>query len=287
MSKSISVATDAQNAKSLRLSMRFTVETIITMTPRPQIYTNALVGQPSEGRILMHRNDGKKLEISAVRYESSPIEVVALPVDLKGEIPPGLKPVAGDVWLVAKAKEGTAPGNYSLKVWLTTNHPKLTEVVIPVTFRIKPVISSHPEQVRLWFQPEGAGARGTLFRINHNGSANFEITGITTADDSIVTASQVGEGPARTHSIRVEASPELDGADLGKTGLSTEVVISTSDPKQPEVRVPVLVVERQAVTRPGRRPAELRPSDIQRMGGATKKIVPNPLPTGTPKVGKK
>lgn len=286
VSKSISVATDAPNAKSLRLSFKFAVETIISMTPRPQIFANAMVGEQADGRILMHRNDGKKLEISAVRYESSEIEVVALPVDLKAENPAGFKPADGDVWLVAKVKEDTAPGNHSLKVWLTTNHPKLTEVEIPVTFRIRAIISAHPEQVRLWLQTGSAGARGTLFRVNHNGGADFEVKSIKAEDESVVTASLVGEGPARMHSIRVEASPDLDVADLGQKGKTTELVITTSDPKQPEIRVPVLVAQRQVVTRPGRGPAELRPSDIQRMGGATKVAVPNPLPTGTPGVGK-
>lgn len=285
VSKSISVATDAPNAKSLRLSFKFTVETIISMSPRPQIFTNAIVGEQASGRILMHRNDGKKLEILAVRYESSDIEVVALPVDLKGENPPGFKLVDGDVWLIANAKEGAGPGNHSIKVWLTTNHPKLTEVEIPVTMRIKPLISAHPDQVRLWFQGEGLGARGTLFRVNHNGGADFEVKSVKVEDDTLVTASLVGEGLARMHSIRVEASADIKAADLGQKGKTTEVVIKTSDPNQPEIRVPVLVAQRQTVRRPGRGPAELRPSDIQRMGGATKTVAPNPLPTGTPGVG--
>lgn len=285
MSKSISVATDAPNAKSLRLSFKFAVETVISMTPRPQIFTNAIVGDQASGRILMHRTDGKKLEILAVRYESSDIEVVALPFDPKAENPAGFKPVDGDVWLVAKANESIGPGNHSLKVWLTTNHPKLTEVEVPVTMRIRPLISAHPEQVRLWFQGEGLGVRGTLFRVNHNGGADFEVKSVKAEDETLVTVSLVDEGLARMHSIRVEASTNLKGADLGKQGRTTEVVIKTSDPKQPEIRVPVLVAQRQGVTRPGRGPAELRPTDIQRMGGATNIVVPSPLPTGTPGVG--
>jgi len=284
MNKSISVATDAQNAKSLRLSMKFSVETMISMKPRPQIFTNAVVGDPASGRILMHRNDGKKLEISAVRYESSDIEVEALPVDPKAEKPAGFKPEAGDIWLIAKAKDGSGPGNHSLKVWLTTNHPKLTEVEIPVTFRIKPLISAHPEQVRLWLQESGAGPRGTIFRIINNRGADFEVTSITVEDEALVKASLVAEGLARMHNIRVEVVDGLTFSDLGQKGKTTDLVIGTSDPKQPEVRVPVLLVPRQAVTRPVRSPAELRPSDIQRMG-ITNRIVPQPLPTGTPGVG--
>ncbi len=284
MNKSISVATDAPNAKSLRLSMKFSVETMISMKPRPQIFTNAIVGDEASGRILLHRNDGEKLEISAVRYESSDIEIEALPVDLKAEKPAGFKPEAGDIWLVARVKDGAGPGNYSLKVWLTTNHPKLTEVEVPVTFRIKSLISAHPEQVRLWLQESGAGPRGTLFRIINNGGADFEVTSITVEDEALVKASLVAEGSARMHNIRVEVLDGIKVSDLGQKGKTTELVIGTSDPKQPEVRVPVLLVPRQAVTRPGRGPAELRPSDIQRMG-VTNKVVPQPLPTGTPGVG--
>jgi len=282
LSKSISVATDAPHAKSLRLSMKFSVDTMISMTPRPQIFVNAIVGNPAESRILMHRNDGKKLKIPAIRYESTDIEVKAVPVDLKEEKRPGFKPEAGDVWLVTTAKDGVSPGNYSLKVWLTTNHPKLTEVEIPVTFRIKPLISAHPEQIRLWIQDNGAGPRGSLFRMIHNGGGEFEVKDIKVKDEKLVTASLVDEGSSRMHSIRVELVEGMKAADIGK-GKTTELVITTSDPKQPEIRVPVLLNQRQNVTRPGKRPAELRPSDIQRRG-ITKSTKPLPLPTGTPGV---
>ncbi len=233
----------------------------------------------------MHRTDGEKLEISAVRYENPDIEVVAVPVDPKAENPAGFTPEPGDVWLVAEAKESASPGNHSLKVWLTTNHPKMTEVEVPVTFRIKSLISAHPDQVRLWLQDSGAGPRGTLFRVIHNGGAEFEVTSVAVEDEALVKASLVAEASARMHNIRVEVSADVKAADLGQKGKTTELVIGTSDPKQPEIRVPVLVAQRRAVTRPGRGPAELRPSDIQRMG-ATKAVVPQPLPTGTPGVGK-
>ncbi len=285
LSKSIAVATDAPDAKSFRLSMKFTVETMISMKPRPQIFVNAIVGDEAGGRILLHRNDGEKLEISAVRYESSDVEVEALPVDPEAKKPAGFKPEAGDVWLVANANEGVGPGNYSVKVWLTTNHPKMTEVEVPVTFRIRPLISVHPEQIRLWIQEAGGGPRGTLFRIVHNGGADFEVTSVAVEDETLVKASLVAEGASRMHNIRVEVFDDLKFADLGQKGKATELIIGTTDPKQPEIRVPVLVAQRQSVTRPGRGPAELRPSDIQRMG-VTKAVVPRPLPTGTPGVGK-
>lgn len=285
MSKSISVATDAPEAKSLRLSFKFMVETMISMKPRPQIFVNTIIGDAASGRILMHRSDGEKLEISAVRHENPDIEVVAVPVEPKDEKVAGFSPEPGDVWLVATAKDDAAAGNHSLKVWLTTNHPKMTEVEVPVTFRIKPIISAHPDQVRIWVQESGAGPRGTLFRVIHNGGADFEVTSVAVEDETLVNASLVTEASARTHNIRVEVSDDIEAADLGRKGKTTEVVIATSDPKQPEIRVPVLVAQRQAVTRTGRGPAELRPSDIQRMGGPTKMTVPKPLPTGTPGAG--
>ena len=284
LSKSISVATNAPGAKSFRLSFKFMVETMISMKPRPQIFVNAIIGDPASGRILMHRSDGEKLEISAVRYDNPDIEVAAVPFDAEAENPAGFKPMAGDVWLIAKANEGASSGNHSLKVWLTTNHPKMTEVEVPVTFRIKSLISAHPEQVRLWVQEGGAGPRGTLFRVIHNRGSDFEVTSVVVEDEALVTASLVAEGTARMHNIRVEVSEDLKPADLNQN-TTTELVIGTSDPKQPEIRVPVVIARRQAVTRSGRGPAELRPSDIQRMG-ATKAVVPQPLPTGTPGAGK-
>lgn len=231
----------------------------------------------------MHRSDGEKLEISAVRYENPDIEVKAIPYDGGSEVPPGMKPQAGDVWLVAKAKESLGPGNHSIKVWLTTNHPKLSELEVPVTFRVKSLISAHPNQVRLWVEESGTNPRGTIFRVIHNGGADFEVTSVTVKDEGLIEASLVAEAVARMHNIRVEVSEDLKMADLGQ-GKTTELVIGTSDPKQPELRVSVQVAPRQTVNRPGSVPAQLRPQDIQEMG-ATKARVPQPLPTGTPRVG--
>ncbi len=284
LSKSISVATNSPDAKSLRLSFKFMVETMISMKPRAQIFVNAIVGDPATGRILMHRSDGEKLEISAIRYDNPDVEVVAVGVDPKDEKQAGLSPEPGDVWLIANAKDGAGAGNHSLKVWLTTNHPKMTEVEVPVTFRIKSLISAHPDQVRLWVQDGGAGPRGTIFRVIHNGGSDFEVTSVVAGDEALVKASLVVESSARMHNIRVEVSDGIKAADLGQKGKTTELIIGTSDPKQPEIRVPVLVAQRQVATRPGRGPAELRPQDIQRMG-PTKAVVPQPLPTGTPGVG--
>ncbi len=267
--------------------MRFTVETMITMTPRPQIYVNAVKnGQPAVGKILMHRNDGKKLEITKIRYEDPEVEITAVPADPEDEAPKGTKPVKGDVWLIARASEKIGTGNHSIKVWLTTNHPKLTELEIPVTFRIKSLISAHPAQIRLWIQDVGGGPRGTLFRLIHNGGEAFEVTKIEVGDPELIDASAVTDGAAKMHSIRVEVNDAVKVADLGSTGKATELVITTSDPKQPEIRVPVTVMQRQVAKRPG---AGMIPTDVRRTSPIHKLGDPNiappePLPTGTPGV---
>ena len=110
------------------------------------------------------------------------------------------------------------------------------------------------------------------------------MTSVAVKDEALIKASMVGEGSARMHNIRVEVVDGLNAAELGRSKL-TELVVGTSDPNQPEIRVPVEISVRQLATRPGASgPAELRPEDIKRMGAA-KGMVPQPLPTGTPGIG--
>ena len=53
MSKSVSVMTDAPDARSLRLNLRFKVESAIRVYPRPQIYLGTSEGQPISVRLLL------------------------------------------------------------------------------------------------------------------------------------------------------------------------------------------------------------------------------------------
>lgn len=285
MRKSITVTTDCQDAKIINLSFQFPIETMITVLPRPNLFSQFIVGDGKTERLLLHRNDGNKLEVSEVRYESDAIDITVKPVNPDAKAPAGFKnPGPGDVWLIARAKNDAEPGHHSTKVWLTTNHPEMPELQVPVSFRIRPEISVYPQEVRLWVQRGGQGPKGTVFRLNHNRGTAFTIKEIRVEDPELLTAVEIAPKPDRMANIRLDVPDDFPYDSLGTAGKKTEIVVVTSEPEAREIRVPVTIMEHRAPA--GRRSggvADLRPVDIQRRG--LTRPAPTPLPTGTPKAG--
>ncbi len=272
LKKSIVVALDDPDTKSLNLTLSFTVEAMIEIRPRPQIYVNAVAGSAAEGRILLHRTDGEPLEITEIRFDKEGISLAALPHDPKAAAQPGFKPQEGDIWLTASVGADAAPGQFTGNAWLTTNHPKMKEMEIPVTVRLRPVMEVRPERLQLWIQ-EGAGAQqGTLFRMVHNREEGFEVVGIDVEDEGLVVATLLDKGESRAHSIRVSPTEAITAEDV-VTPRATQIIIRTSLEDFPEVVVPVTLAGRRPISRP------LRPQQPE------KRVVPMPLPTGTPNYG--
>ncbi|MCD4750247.1 MAG: hypothetical protein K8R59_12825 [Thermoanaerobaculales bacterium] len=253
--------------------MAFTVKAVIKVLPRPQLTLRGVVGEVESARLLVRRVDGKPLEIKDIKIKEPGIDLVVVPVDLKEKAPRGMKPQEGDLWLVATIVGNMNSGNRSVKAWISTNHPKMPELEIPVSLRIRPIIEVRPSAVQLFIQETGGGPRGTLFRVSHNKSRPFDITGIKVADEDLVGASVMDPKKGVVHSIMVELPDALAVKDVG-TQRKTEIVIQTSDPEMPELTIPVTVIGRQPVTRSVRSGGRIKPTLEMRPA-------PMPLPTGT------
>jgi len=273
--KSISVFTDDKTVKSLKLSMEFTVESMLTIRPRAQLYINGVVGKALETRVLLHRNDGKKLKIKEIRFADPSVKLRTEAYDSKEKVPPGFKPVAGDVWLIAEVSEDARPGPRNTKAWLKTNHPEMGDLELPVNIRIRPLIEPSPGEVRLMIQKDGRGSRGTMFRLTNNGGEKFTIESIEVADPTLFKASVMDPEPTLVHRIQVELLNDVDFAAI-KGSRQSKILMHTSVKAQPLVEVPVRLTAREVVKRSKALPGGKKMKS---------KLNPRPLPTGTPNPG--
>jgi len=273
--KSITVTTDDPKFKTLRLTMEFTTESMLSFRPKPSFYLSTTVGEARTERLLVHRNDGKALEIKEIRFDEPSVKIHAEPYDPKKELPKEFqaeKPEGGDVWIVAEIPADSKVLTKNTKMWIRTNHPKASDVEIPVHIRIRPIIEVLPSEVRLWV--EKRGARGSVFKLSHTGGKSFTIESIQAGDPELFSATVVNPEASRIHSVRVELKEDIPEDRIQK-GVTSQLVIKTSDPAQPVVTVPVRLMKRRSITRPASAPPQL----------SARPINPRPLPTGTPNPG--
>lgn len=261
--------------------MTFTAETVISILPRATLYLNGIVGGTLESRILLSRQDGKPLEISGIRCEDPGLKLQAVAVDPDSDQLPktrnGEKPTEGGIWLQASLEGDVVPGNRSGTVWITTNHPKMKEMQIPYSVRVRPVLEVRPSMVRLWLSDADDTPRTTMFRVVHNGGKPFSIAELKVADEDLIQVANMDDGkPSAYHNIKVDLHPSKTVEDFS-IPRQTKLFVKTTDPTNPELEVPVSIQVRATAHR--RPPTATRKSDSE-----TSRPSPRPLPTGTPMV---
>ncbi len=254
--------TDAPNARAMRLTMTFDVESAIQVFPRPQIYLGTAEGRPISVRLLLRRNDGEPLEIDVKDFDDPSVSVSSGPVGEKdSEIVKGLAVKPGDLWLEARLS-GEVVESRTAKLWVHTNHPDLEDFEVPVTIRVRPLIEARPGSVSFLVPARGAPRRVNMFRLHHHGQKNFTVTSVEPADPSLVTALVATKGSATSHTLHVTLDASV-GVDGRATTHSTSLVVRTDDPDKPKLRIPVEIT------------VEERSEPLQ-------SAPPMPMATGTP-----
>lgn len=259
--------------------MKFTVQSALTIRPRPHIYFSGLVGKEQSTRLLFHSNDGKPIKIEKIRFEDPAVKLSTEPFDPQAPVPSGFKPQAGDVWLIARVLPNAEAGTRKTKAWITTSNPKAPEIQIPVVIAIRPLIEAMPMEVRLQLSDAQAGNRSEIFRLKNNGGKLFTITSIEVADPGFFAASIIDPKASQVQSVRVQVLDGIGPKEI-KKGVESKIVIHTSDLDQPLVTVPVHLIPRQALTRSRTLPSKpvLKPRPFPTG-------TPHPYPTGTPHPG--
>ena len=273
-SKSITVVTDAADARSLVL--RFTVEAYSPIVVRPSFRINLTTVEGSAGltAVVLHRADGEALRITEIMAEHPQLLVRARPVSDEGEsasekadesdLSVGTaarrRPIdaaPGDVRIELATQETASPGNTAGKIHLKTNDPEAPELSLPYMVRVRPLIEVRPTAVRMWLSPaRGTEGRSGIVSLQHNRGGEFAITGIETSHPEIFSAAANSAGSAPRQVVRVGLTEGFVAESLAGS-VEGWVVVSTDDPNRPEVEFPVVLSPTRALTR---RPVATRPA---------------------------
>jgi hypothetical protein len=277
MSKSIAVDTDDPDNQVIRLTMTFSVSSPIVVLPQLRVYLDTVAGAAELERVLLHRTDGKPLQVSARTVDlPAGVHVDVVPVREKETAPEGPEAVPGDVWLQTRVEADTSPGLYRGSLAVHTDHPDLPELELPTSVRVRPLIEARPDVVQLWVSPDEGRSRSALLRVQHNGSGTFSITGIEVGDPELIKVTRMDDGSSRLHNVRVDLVGAVEPADLDAAS-TIPVVIHTDDPEASTVRVAVRVARAPgsmprrtgALHRPAARPRVLRIGPTPTPGGGS------------------
>jgi hypothetical protein len=248
VSKSINVGTDAADARSLRLRFTVDVWAPIVAKPRLRLTATGLEGEETRARVLLHRADGKPLEISSVE-SGNPAVRAQMGRVTKKELNSGATAEEGDFWLEVVSNQDAAPGVLTGMVRAATNHPDAPELLVPFSIRIRSLIEAHPAGVRMWLPMAGGrDGQSAIVTLKRNGNLEFTITAIEVSHPEIFTAAANSTAPAVRQAVRVNLVDDLS-RDTISAGVEGWIVVRTDDPEKPVVEIPVIVAPTRALAR--------------------------------------
>jgi hypothetical protein len=253
LSKSIYVETDAPDARSILLRFTVAIEQPIEARPRLKLVVTGTEGREASGGILLRRADGVRLEIYESAADRPGLSVSTEKVEAEGTFG-DQRAEPGDVWLQLAAAAQQPVGVVSGTIRLQTNHPRMSELEVPYTLRVRPLMEVRPDVVRLW--PETSlnmPGRFAIIGVSRVDGAEFSITAVESSLPEVFSAAAAPEPGSRYQRVRVDLADELAKEDF-MGSLDGRLTIRTDDPDKPVLTVPVIVAPTRALTRRSPRP---------------------------------
>jgi len=237
--KTVRVTTNDPANPQVTLRMTFTVQSPVEVWPSRRPSLSVLQGQPGKLVLVLHRPDGKPLEVKEAFSNRPRLRVRVEKVTGENADPEGKRYGArpGDWRLFVELPDTSRPLSETATVKVETNHPDRPEVSIPVRLRVRPLVQPVPRALYVRLQPgrDRATARVTL---THGARKPFRVTG----------AELVGQFPGasvRVVSAKPGGSQVLEvvvaGRDLPAGTYRGRVVAHTDLAQAPSVEVPLSV----------------------------------------------
>jgi hypothetical protein len=263
-SKSINVVTDAEDARSF--SLRFTVDVRAPIVAKPayRLSLTAITGSASSAGILLHRTDGKPLEIADLTLDHPDLVVRARPVKDQAEATPvpenagdlwselasrtkKIEAAPGDVWIDLAVTSSAPPGTTTGTLRFTTNDPDAPTMSWPYTVRVRPLIEARPAEVRLWLSEGGMhDGRSSIVNLSRTKKGEFAITGVEVSHPEVFNATPMSTAAASRQAVRVRVAEGLDRNEM--TGrIKGSIRIYTDDAELTVVEIPVVVAPTRAL----------------------------------------
>jgi len=235
--KTVRITTNDPANPQLTLRLTFTVQSPVEVWPTRRPSMSILQGQPGKLVLVLHRPDGKPLEVKEAFSSRPRLKVRVEKVTEENADPEGKKYGArpGDWRLILELGETSRPYAETATVKVETNHPERPEVSIPVRIRVRPLVGTTPRALYLRHQPgrERTTARVTL---THGARKPFRVTSAELVGQFPGTSVRiVSEKPGGAQVLEVAVT----GKDLPAGTYRGRIVAHTNLPDAPEIEVPV------------------------------------------------
>jgi hypothetical protein len=247
VSKSISVETDSADMRMIRLRFTVDVDAPIIAKPRLRFVLTMVEGRAASRTMLLHRTDGKPLEILGTEIDVQGL-VVKTDSVTKAATKDRIEAVPGDVWIELASDPEVNASSHQGSIRLETNHPEIPQLDIPYALRVRPLIEARPPQLNFWLSGGTAEGRSTIVSLTQNGKEPFAITAVEVSHPELFWATAASTKPATRQNMRVGL---VDGLETGSIKGSIEgfIEIHTTDPNRSKLKVPVLVAPKRSLTR--------------------------------------
>jgi len=198
--------------------------------------------------VALRHGDGEKLVVRSADPGTEYLETVIEPV-VKREHRDGIDARPGDVWLDLVLSPEAPLGTLSGRVQVATNHPQAQTFGIQYLVRIRSVIETRPDGVRLWLlgSRDGEGSSNWI-RVIHNQPGDFKITSLDVSHPEFFSAATLSNEPGRQQAVRVKLVEELTPEALGTT-VEAWIEIVTDIQPETKIELPVLIAPTRAGTR--------------------------------------
>lgn len=247
--KAIRVETDDPGARILMLTVTANLQPPIEVQPRFPISVTVREGERAEKRLLLHRHDGKPLEVTSITSRNPNLVMARATAVTREEKIDDLKAVPGDVWLdlTVPGRRGTSFATTQISVASTT--PDLPLLMVPVYVRIRQLVDVVPPRARVVLPPKGGASLVRLVRLRQAAGKKFKILSVTSDHPDLFSAEIDNSKAVADHTVQIQVSSQaaqerIDHAIRGKVELRTDL------PERPTITIPVEITRVQPAQRP-------------------------------------
>ncbi len=229
ITKSILVMVNDPETPTVSLVVKANVRPYLEVVPRPLVRFNTVQGEPVSQEVFVVSDDARDFEVTGIRSSVPYIQGSVRRLN-EDELVPGKYKVQYGVTLTLAPDAPAGPINAD--VFVETTHPEAKEVKVKVFGVVRSLLHVTPSQIQFG-TVEAKVKPGRNVIVVNNRQEPLEITGVSVEDPAFeVAVLPIEEG--KRFQVTVSVKPD---AEPGKH--DTVLLVKTSDPKFPELRIPV------------------------------------------------
>jgi hypothetical protein len=230
ISKSILIITNDPQLPTMSVIVKARVQPYLEVLPRPLVRFNAIQNDGAEQVLTLVGAEGQRFEATRVESSDPSVEAELRKVDQK-ELMPGK---GEDQYEVTVRLADTTPvGTVNAQLTVHTNHAKAKRMQIKVFGIVRAVLHVTPSALQFGSVEAALQPGRNVIVVNNRASGSVEVTDAT-VDDPAFTAEVYTVEQGQRYQVAVTVVPTTTPGTH-----DSELIISTTDPEYPELRVPI------------------------------------------------